>query len=295
MEIALTADIHYGTQTRKKDLEKYISALNKTGVGYLLIAGDLASRGADHDQFKEALEILQKFRGEILFSPGNHDLWTGKGDSFDLLIHKMPAMLEGTNIHLLDNSPVIIDHLGFVGSVGWYDYSFRTVPGVLEELFSNYKFAFDEGKTVFRWDQLTAAQYASKECVVSADGENWHKSTWQDKRFIKWEFTDDQFLNYCIDRLREDIESIYPHVEKIVAITHHLPFKEFVPDIPDPTWGFHRAYLGSSAIGKLLLEYPRVKYAFFGHSHRNRMIQINGLCAGNVYFGETGELILIDI
>ena len=295
MEVAVTADIHYGTQTKKDELEKYVNSLNKIGVGHLLIAGDLASRGADHDQFKEAVEILQKFRGKILFSPGNHDLWTGKGDSFDILTRKMPAMFKGSNIHLLDNNPVVIENLGFVGSVGWYDYSFRTVPVPLEQLFGNYLFTFDEGKTVFRWNQLTTAQYEGKECRVSEDGEKWHKSTWKDKRFIKWDFTDDQFLDYCIGKLRKDIESLSPNVEKIVAVTHHLPFSEFVPDIPDPTWGFHRAYLGSNAIGKMLLEYPRIKYAFFGHSHRNRMIRINGLWAGNVYFGGTGELILIDI
>lgn len=295
MEIAVTADIHYGTRTKREVLEKYINSLNNTGAGLLLIAGDLTGRGTDHAHFREVLEILRKFKGKILFSPGNHDLWTTDGDSFDILTGKMPRMFRDSNVHLLDNSPVVIGGIGFVGSVGWYDYSFRKVPQLLEEHFGKYLFTFDEGKTLYRWNELTTAQYEGKECRVSDDGENWHKSTWQDKRFIKWDFTDDEFLNYCIGRLRQDIKSLSPHVEKIVAVTHHLPFEEFVPDIPDPTWGFHRAYLGSAAIGKMLLEYPRVQYSFFGHSHRNNMIQINGLWAGNVYFGETGELILIDI
>ena len=32
-------------------------------------------------------------------------------------------------------------------------------------------------------------------------------------------------------------------------------------------WDFAKAYLGSGAIGELLLKYPNVKQVFCGHSH----------------------------
>ena len=295
MKIAVTADIHYGNKTRKIGFENFLKELNKTGADFLIIAGDLASRGADHKQFAEAVKILGSFNGEVLFSPGNHDLWTKKGNSFNILTKKIPDIFAGTNCHLLDGNPVVAEKTGFVGSVGWYDYSYRFVPIELEKLFEDYLFTFDNGDTALRWSGLTPSEYEGKECMVSADGEKWHKSTWQDKRFIKWDFSDSDFLDYCIKRLKADIESIYSVVDKIVVITHHLPFSRFVPDIPDPTWGFHRAYLGSEKIGKVLLQYSKVKYSFFGHSHRNIGIQINGLWAKNVYYGDTGAVTLLDI
>jgi len=294
MKIAVTADIHYGTRTGKEEIESFLSTLKKDGIEYLVIAGDLASRGADHRNFIEAIGILQQFSGKILFCPGNHDLWTIEGNSFELLTDKIPGLLCGSNIHLLDGNPFIIGDLGIVGSVGWYDYSFRVVPVELEKVFSQYIFRFDRGDTMLRWNQLTLSEYRGKECRVSLDGRQWKKSTWQDKRFIKWHFSDDRFLDFCIKRLKADIESILPRVSNIMVITHHLPFPEFVPNIPDPTWGFHRAYLGSKKIGETLLQYPQIRYVFFGHSHRNREIKLNGITARNVFFDPYKPVSVID-
>lgn len=288
MKIAVTADIHYGTDTKKDELAAYLKNLNQNKVDILAVAGDLASRGASHVQFKEMLEVFAGFKGRVLFVPGNHDLWTKQDNSFHLLTEGIPKLIKGTNLHLLDNTPFIIGDLAFIGSVGWYDYSFRHVPLHISESFSHCYYRFEGIDTLFHFEHLTLQDYESKQCEVSWDLESWKKSTWQDKRFIKWEFNDYEFLDYCLNRLRFHIESVWDRVESIIALTHHLPFKEFVPDIPDPTWGFHRAYLGSEKIGELFLQYDKIAYAFFGHAHRNTHMNYNGIEAGNVFFGEEG-------
>jgi 3',5'-cyclic AMP phosphodiesterase CpdA len=287
ISIAVTADIHYGTVAGREDLEGYVELLAGNGIDILAIAGDLNSRGFGHRSFGEAVSILQKFPGKVLFTPGNHDLWTGKGDSFRILTQDMPAMLSDAGIHLLDGSPFVVGGLGIAGSVGWYDYSFRHVPPELESLFSGFLFRFPGNgghERQLHWRELTTEEYRLKTCQVSSDGQSWKKSTWQDRNFIHWEHSDEAFLSYCLERLEEDLQSLDSRVDRIAVITHHLPFARFVPDIPDPTWGFHRAYLGSGRIGELMSCHPKVRHAFFGHSHRNRQIGLGGISAQNVYF-----------
>ncbi len=286
-KIAITADIHYGTLTREEQLEDFVQLMNKEKMDFLLIGGDLASRGGDHNQFKQALGILKKFNGKVLFTPGNHDLWTRKGDSFDLLTKKLPLLFEESGHHMLDMKPYIIDKLGIVGSIGWYDYSFKTVPEYLRTMFGNYLFKFstnENDKRIVSWNGITHDDYANKLLLVSKDGLHWSKSSWMDRKFIKWDLTDEQFLDYCLTQLKSDIESINDKVDEILVLTHHLPFNDFVPDIPDPTWGFHRAYLGSEKIGQLLRKYPKVKYVFFGHAHKNKSRHGQDLFAQNLFF-----------
>lgn len=287
IKIAVTSDLHYGTLAQKEDLENYGSMLARKGVTHLAICGDLASRGFEHASFGEALSALSTFPGKILFTPGNHDLWTKEMDSFQVLTTHLPEMLSGRGFHLLDANPVVVGDIGIVGSVGWYDYSYTKVPAYLEELFSRYIFRFnsrDGEERLLRWNEIGNDEFQGKTCIVSADGSKWRKSTWQDKRYIHWDFTDESFLDYCIERLRKDIELIKDKVERILVLIHHLPFFDFVPDIPEPTWGFHRAFLGSGKMGEMLLNYPKVKYLFFGHSHRDTGARIGHIAAQNVFF-----------
>lgn len=283
--IAITADLHYGNYADDADINNYVSELEERGADVLIIAGDLATYGATHESFIHVLSLLCKFSGKILFTPGNHDLWA-MSDSFTLYDKVLPAILKEAGIHLLDGNPYVTGNLGIVGTVGWYDYSFRFVPESLRKIFADFLFKFDENNKdkVYAWDELTAQHYESKTCYISKDGMTWKKSTWEDAKYIKWDFSDKEFLNICLERLKNDIKSVYSDVEEIIAVSHHLPFAGFVPDIPEPVWGFNRAYLGSEKIGRLLLKYPKIKFVFFGHSHRNNKIVMRNLTAVNVFF-----------
>jgi len=293
-KIAITADLHYGTHMGGDELENYVDDLNKKGVDVLIIGGDLASAGADSGDFIEAVSVLSSFGGKVLFVPGNHDLWTKSGNSFELLNRKIPAILKKYGIHSLQGNPFQVGNLGIVGSVGWYDYSFRKVPENFKKKFEDYYFMFSKDRIV-RWEQIETRDYKIRQCAVSLDKKHWQKSIWQDKRYVRWKFTDEKFLTYCIENLKKDILEVYREAAEIMVITHHLPFVEFVPDIPDPVWSFHRAFLGSSEMGKLLMDFPKVRYAFFGHSHREKFLELNGILARNVYFHSRQKTFILNI
>jgi len=293
MKVAVTADIHYGTLTDGEKLSEYITDLNRKGIAYLIIAGDLATRGATHDEFAEALSILQNFSGKVLFVPGNHDIWTRTVDSFTLYKKVIPQLLKEIDFHFLDGNPLVIGDTGFVGSIGWYDYSFREVPREFEKYFSNFLFKFGKNGYIKKWSQIGNDEYMGKVCMVSEDGVKWKKSVWQDKRYIKWDYNDLEFLDYCLLQLRRDIDKLKDSVKEIIVITHHLPFFEFVPDLRDPIWAFNRVYLGSRKIGDLFFQYPKIKLVLFGHSHHNRTIQLGRILGRNIYFpGDGGSEIL---
>ncbi|MCE1248695.1 MAG: metallophosphoesterase [Firmicutes bacterium] len=284
MKFAFTADLHYGNLTGKDDILSFIENMNGQSVDYIVIAGDLATRGATHNEFPELIELFRNFEGGVLFTAGNHDIWTKTESSFNLLTEKIPELTKETNCHFLDGNPVVIGKTAFVGSIGWYDYSFRFVPENLSRMFQEYYFRFSSEPQSFRWNEITPEHYEGKQCRISPDGEKWRLSTWQDRNFVKWDFTDYSFLDYCHDRLKKDIESVLPGSERIIAVMHHLPFASFVPDIPDPMWGFHRAYLGSEKTGEFLFSFPQITDIFFGHSHRNTSKEINGKSAHNLFF-----------
>lgn len=286
MKFSFTADLHYGNLSGKEHILSFIDDMHNQDVDYIVVAGDLATRGATHEEFKELINLFARFDGSILFTAGNHDIWTKTESSFTLLTERIPEITEGTNCHLLDGSPVVIGNTALVGSIGWYDYSFRFVPDNLSSLFQDFYFRFSSDSKHFRWNEITPEHYEGKQCRISSDGEKWRLSTWQDKNFVRWDFTDYTFLDYCHDRLKKDIETVALHSGKIIAVMHHLPFASFVPDIPDPMWGFHRAYLGSEKTGELLFGYPQITDIFFGHSHRNTRRELNGKNACNLFFNE---------
>lgn len=276
LKIAVTSDIHIGTLGHLRDLKSYISSLEKEGFNFLLIAGDLVSRGANHSDFRKALDILSSFSGYVLLTFGNHDLWTVKGSSLSIY-RNLPKNLGISNVHILDGNPFLCGRVAFVGSVGWYDYSFRKVPPSFESLFSPYVFEFKNNGNVelLKWKEIKLHHYKDKTCVVSKDGKHWKKTVWQDKYYIHWDLTDVEFLDLTINTLVKDIERVYSQVDEIIVLTHHLPFADFVPDIPDPSWSFHRAYLGSVKLGEVLKRYDKISHIFFGHSHPQEMLEMH--------------------
>ncbi len=254
MLYAVTSDLHYDLKHLwKESPSAFMERLNFKAPPFLIIAGDLVSFAEEN--LESAFQFLKGFNGNILFTPGNHDLWTKKGNSFDVYTKFIPELCEKYGIHYLDDKPFIFSKTAIVGNIGWYDYTFRNP---------------DLGYRISRYRRK-----------IFPDG-----SEWMDRRYIKWDFKDEDFTFFCIDKLKNQLEEVAPEVEEIVIIMHHIPFKELVYKKNDKMWIFGNAYMGSKRIGEEILKHKKVKRLYCGHAHQDVVAEINGIycrCIGSNY------------
>ncbi len=240
MKIIATGDLHYGLRKEgDRSTEEVAEKVNTSDAHVFIIAGDIADRT---ENLEKCLNLFKAFRGYKLLVAGNHDIWSTIGDSFNIYTEKLWKISEDYGFHYLDNSPFVLEKTGFVGNIGWYDYSFK-----LEEL--NIPVKYYEEK---RFPKVAA---------------------WNDRKYIKWNYSDCDFLNNILEKMRTHIESIHNRVEKIICITHHLPFKNMTVKTNHLPWDFAQAYLGSVKIGELFLNYKKIKLSICAHSHREKIIE----------------------
>jgi len=247
VKICCLGDIHYWGSTRVRlDLEKLAENIIKSyceDVDVVVIVGDITSSGI-LDHVLEALTII-KSRGvgckPILIVPGNHDIYLTMEEmkNMDSLVklRKFNDFIDSlTGFVALMNKPYIIDGVGFVGSIGWYDYSFAP-----------------------SWAGLTIHDYKRKSLGIHM---------WADKYYVKLPFSDEEFTNILVDQLEKHIKQIYNKVDKIVAVLHHVPFRELVEYRGDLQWDYFSTYMGSEKFGQLIKKYrDKINLVLHGHQH----------------------------
>lgn len=101
----------------------------------LIVAGDMTDLT---DIMSRAFQALRKKFREVLYVPGNHDLWVIRNkekDSFARLktIHQVA---KDTGII---TEPFHLDKLSFVPLQGWYDYSFGLPNGKLASCWADFR------------------------------------------------------------------------------------------------------------------------------------------------------------
>ena len=99
---------------------------------------------------------------------------------------------------------------------------------------------------------------------------NWKNPdmAWNDARFIRWDFRDEEAVDMMVSRLAEHLDEAVPRVDGIVCVTHHAPFANMVKRYSNPKFSFTNAFMGSERFGEVLLACPKVKYALCGHNHQ---------------------------
>ena len=235
MNLLVTSDLHLGTRPAvdhyTADLAQFVCS---SQADVLAIAGDIGD--SSPEAFVRCLRLFADFEGVKLLVPGNHDLWTTSGSSEAKYRRLLPELSQECGFHMLDASPRVVGGIGFIGSVGWYDYSFQSSAlGLSDE------------------------EYQRK-CLPGV-------ATWNDLRFINWQHSDAAFTELCLRSLSRHYDEVAGRCECVVAVLHHVPFRQLLYETGSEALEFTRAYMGSARFGELLGGLAKVRYAFCGHMH----------------------------
>jgi 3',5'-cyclic AMP phosphodiesterase CpdA len=277
MRLIVTADLHYDHANSREPADAIIAQINQTGCDILLFLGDAAVSAG------ETLErCLSAFThaGPKLFLPGNHELWTSNGDSYELYKTALPARVRSQGWQWLDTDPFASDSLAIVGTIGWYDYSFAQAELGIPRRFYEQKISPGAASLSAEHAPLFAQTDDISPAAMQLG------ARWNDGRFVHLQRSDDEFLSETVETFAAQLRAASQIADRpIVAATHHLPFRELLPPSHNAQWNFSKAYLGSGRLGNLLLSFPAVKWAFCGHSHFPARAQVGHIQAINIGSG----------
>ncbi len=271
MKLAFTSDIHVDSSPRNVELVRVLAErLIDIAPDVFVLAGDI---GSERDKFAEGLAAFADLTCPKLVVPGNHDIWIDsnrqlrKGiDSTRKYFEILPDICRRHDFVPLWMTPYRIGDVGFIGSIGWYDYSFR-----------NHKFD----------DEITDEMYA---------GGKYGRSMWIDMRRAWWLKQpigkiqkpqrdrlcrpDGEICAEMIDALMKQADKVSADgVARIIAVIHHVPFKRMVKYINDLSWDFFATFLGSERMGEALLSNTRISHAICGHTHHKVDLTVGHLRA----------------
>jgi len=242
----VTADLHFGSYDDGDECTRRLAEdVCASDADVFALAGDVAEK--ELEDLEQCLSLFEDFDGLKLFVPGNHDLWTTGHSSYLKYARDMPDLATKCGFHMLDVGPRVMGRTGFVGSVGWYDYSMRR-----EDL------------------EYTEEDYAKK--TLPGVG------TWNDLNFVHWDYTDYEFTEYCCRRLCHHYRAVEDRVDSVVAVLHHLPFRELLyGETGNEGLELCRAYMGAESLGEQLLRWPKLQYCVCGHRHGVSEVEKDGV------------------
>ncbi|UWZ86969.1 metallophosphoesterase [Occallatibacter riparius] len=230
-----------------------------------VIAGDLAN---DLSGWTRALEHFHSLAIPKLVIPGNHDVWIESRRALqraqDSRWKYRVALAERAaqqGFHYLPNTPVVLNGVGFAGSLGWYDYSFRDRrldPSLGSKDYERGAFASGS------WNDARYAVWLREP----------HSPDWK-RRMLR--FRDEDICSDLLKELGHDLDAIASQVERMVAIVHTTPFEACVErsTIPDP----FDAYQGSARLGEVLTRFERTHgvAVICGHIHASLKLTVGGV------------------
>ncbi len=249
MKIGLISDLHTDVTPWNKALVPHlIDAVSAANLDVLVLAGDFARHLVQLSETLNAFHLAD-LACEILFVPGNHDIWAIETSTVtsQQKCGIISELCHACRFHPLMDEPFIREKVGFCGTIGWYDYSLAP---------DGYDFS--------------DAQYAEKELMGAI---------WNDKRYAKWNDTDPVVARRFEAALETQIASIRDDVSRIIVVTHHVPFRECVRYRGKLPWDFFRAFMGSKGLGAQCLREPLVTHALFGHTHQALDMQAHSVRA----------------
>jgi predicted phosphodiesterase len=303
VRIVAAADLHFSESTRER-VTALAGAMCRSGADALVLAGDAVAGGPE--DLAEVLALFADYSGPKLMVAGNHDLW-GERPPFDTWLKYERTIADvavAQGFHYLDQGPLVVDDVAFVGCVGWYDYGFRPLaepaPGVRvtpvsvsysADSVANFKSVPGAGE--MSWDELTDADFAHKGLVWQTDGAP-RAAVWNDGIYIDWGRSDQEMTRWFVERLRAQIAEVSGDARRLVGVTHFVPFAEFVPSpVDDVKQALAGAYLGSPQLGEVLRESDALRVVIFGHRHHQEVREVDGVVAVDASVARESERPLV--
>ena len=124
MKIIAVSDIHIPKNDAK--MPQMINAINNSNAEVLILGGDIAP--ANDKALENFLASISNFRGLKMYISGNHDLWVADKNSSETSLDRfqnvLPEIYEKYGFYSLERQPLLYKDIGFVGNIGWYDYTF---------------------------------------------------------------------------------------------------------------------------------------------------------------------------
>jgi hypothetical protein len=261
MRILVTADLHYDILRSRVPAREAAARACALGGDAIVLAGDTA--GAELAPLRECLGLFAGFPGRRFMVVGNHCLWCRPAeDSLQRYHQTLPRVAAEHGFELLDHAPAVLGDVALVGSVGWYDYSFRDKSLGIPMAFYRAKIApgaaaclgvHDDLLATYR-GELTAAQMSLA-------------ARWMDGVHVRLGLSDEEFLDTLTRKLARHLAHAAPRASQIAAFLHHVPFAELVPRGRPARFAFAAAYMGARRLGDVLQRCGKVTHVYCGHSH----------------------------
>ena len=249
MKIIITADIHYGVGQNQLIVKKLAKRIISTKADVLIIIGDTFAFKSE--LLNECLRLFDNFKGDKLLVAGNHDLWTNDNNSLVIYNKILSQIAKQNHFHFLDQKPFIKNKIGFIGSIGWYDFSFYDPSLPVPNRYYLEK----------RWPGVIA---------------------YNDGQYVHLGMSDIKFTQKINRKLRLHLAQTSKNTEKIICSIHHVPFKELLHSNNTSANWFLAAFSGSEKTGNIIKSFPKVRYVFCGHTHLKKRAQIGQITAINI-------------
>ena len=276
MRIIVTADLHYNIPRSRGPTRRLARRAGSMGGDALVLIGD--SAGAELDPLRQCLRLFGEFGGRKFIVAGNHCLWCRDGESsLDRYEQVLPRVAAEEGFRLLDHEPAVLGDVGLVGSVGWYDYSFRDTSLGIPKAFYRAKVSPGTAAWLGEHDELLRTY-----CDVLTEEHMSLGVRWMDGLHVRLGLSDEEFLEMLAEKLARQLAAASTEAERIVVFLHHLPFADLVPRNRPPKFAFAAAYMGSERLGEVLRRFPKVTDVYCGHSHWPAERRIGGLHVVNI-------------
>ncbi len=259
MRVAYTSDIHIDTSARHWEMAEAVAdVMDELRPDVIVLAGDA---GNSLHSLEDSLGFFSRFAVPKLFVPGNHDVWIEIRDgelldSREKYAHQISHTCRKMGFRDLGQQPVVLGSVGFVGSLGWYDYSFADQRLGLDK--DDY-WRGRHGDEIW-WD---------KEMTF------WARPALADKGPTGERMRDPEVCAELAGRLDAHLSEIEGKVDRIIAVIHTLAFIETL-ERSEPAY-YLDAYTGSARLGQILKAHPKVTHCIGGHKHKGGDWTVGGI------------------